>query len=100
MGSDDNMSSETRTTEVKIVTDVVFDYSKLRGRIKEVFGTQDAFSDAIGIGRVSLSQRLINILEFSQKEMFKSADALGFERSEIPQYFFVPKVQKHEQTRR
>ena len=35
----------------------MFDYSKLRGRIKEIFGTQDAFADAVGIGRVSLSKR-------------------------------------------
>ena len=37
-----------------------WDYSKLRGKIREVCGTQDAFADRIGIGRVSLSQRLNN----------------------------------------
>ena len=48
----------------------MFDYSKLRGRIKEKYDTQDAFADAIGIGRVSLSKRLNNQLEltFSQNK--------------------------------
>lgn len=78
--------------------DPVFDYSKLRGKIKEVFGTQDAYADAIGLGRVSVSQRLNNQLEFSQQEMLKSADVLGFPRGQIPEYFFAEKVQKHELT--
>ena len=67
----------------------VFDYSKLRGRIKEKLGTQDSYADAIGIGRVSVSQRLNNSLDFSQKEMFKSAEVLCFPRSQIPEYFFA-----------
>lgn len=80
------------------MVDPVFDYSKLRGKIKEVFGTQDAYANAIGLGRVSVSMRLNNQLEFSQQDMFKSADVLGFPRSQIPEYFFAEKVQKHELT--
>lgn len=71
---------------------MVWDYSKLRGKIKEICGTQDVFADGIGIGRVSLSQRLNNLLEFSQEEIFKSCDVLGLEKAEIPTYFFTPKV--------
>ena len=74
----------------------VFDYSKLRGRIREICGTQDAFADAIGLGRVSVSQRLNNQLEFSQKEMIRAADVLLFPHSDIPEYFFREKVQRHE----
>ena len=69
-----------------------WDYSKLRGRIKEICGTQDVFADKIGIGRVSLSQRLNNALEFSQDEMFKSCDVLNIDKCDIPIYFFTPKV--------
>ena len=71
---------------------MAWDYSKLRGKIKEVFGTQDQFAIAIGIGRVSLSQRLNNQLEFTQDEMFKSCDALNIDYVEIPTYFFTLKV--------
>lgn len=66
-----------------------FDYSKLRGRIKEIFGTQDNFADALNIGRVSLSQRLTGKLEFTQEEIMKSCELLKFDPSEIPSYFFT-----------
>lgn len=65
-----------------------FDYSRLRGKIKEVFGTEENFAKALGIGRVSLSQRLNNILEFSQREMLKSCELLGLGYDEISDYFF------------
>lgn len=68
------------------------DYSKLRGKIKEVFGTQDAFAEAIGIGRVSLSQRLTGKLDFSQNEINSACESLGLDKSEIPMYFFMEKV--------
>lgn len=76
--------------------DVVFNYDKLRGRIKERLGTQDRFAKEIGIGRVSLSQRLNNQLEFSAGEMLKSAQVLEFPLMDIPIYFFTEEVQKHE----
>ncbi|MDO4729559.1 MAG: DUF739 family protein [Bacteroidota bacterium] len=68
--------------------EVLFDYSKLRGRIKEKFGTEGDFSSALGMGRVSLSQRLNNILEFSSKEMLLCSKLLDFPVTEIPAYFF------------
>lgn len=39
----------------------MFDYSKLKGKIKEVFGTQSAFAKAMGLSGVSLSSKLNNI---------------------------------------
>lgn len=71
---------------------MVYDYSKLRGKIKEVCETQEIFSKKLGIGRVSLSQRLNNQLEFSQDEIFNACDILGIDRKEIPVYFFCIKV--------
>lgn len=67
-------------------------YDKLRGKIKEVFGTQDAFAEKLGIGRASLSQRLNNQLEFSQDEIFKACKLLNVELCDMPTYFFTPKV--------
>ena len=57
-------------------------YDKLRGKIKEVCGTQDAFAEKLGIGRVSLSQRLNNQLEFSQDEIFRSCEILNIDISD------------------
>lgn len=76
---------------------MAFDYCKLRGKIKEVYGTQDKFAKDLGIGRVSLSQRLNNILNFSQKEINKSCEILKINKEEIPIYFFTLKVHKREQ---
>lgn len=69
-----------------------WDYSKLRGKIKEVCGTQDAFAEKLGIGRVSLSQRLNNTLEFTQEEIYKSCEILGISLADIKLYFFTQLV--------
>lgn len=72
--------------------DAVFDYSRLRGKIKEVCDTQDEFSRQMHIGRVSLSKRLNNKGYFSQDEILKACDILGIVHSSIPAYFFAEKV--------
>lgn len=74
----------------------MFDYRKLKGKIKEVFETQKAFAKALGIGRVSLSQRLNNLLDFSQEEIKTACELLHISSDEIPVYFFTTKVQKQE----
>ena len=71
------------------VRNLAYDYRKLRGRIKEMYNTQDAFAEKLGIGRVTLSQRLNNVSEFSQDESYKSCDILGIKKEEIPVYFFT-----------
>lgn len=79
--------------------EIVFNYDRLRNRIKEIVGTQEKFAKEIGLGRVSVSQSLNNQREFSAGEMFKAAQVLRFPTAEIPAYFFQEKVQKHEQNR-
>lgn len=69
-----------------------YNYNKLRGKIKEVCGTETKFAEKISIGRVSLSQRLNNQLEFSQGEMIETCDILGIEKEDIPIYFFSTEV--------
>ena len=69
-------------------------YDKLRGKIKEVFGTQDAFAEKLGIGRVSLSQRLNNQLEFSQDEIFKACKLLNIELCDMPAFFLLQEFRK------
>lgn len=71
-----------------------FDYSKLRGKIKEVFDTQKAFSDALGLSAPTLTLKLSGRSDFTQSEMNKAADLLKFSRAEIPVYFFTEKVKK------
>ena len=73
-----------------------FDYSKLRGKIREVFKTQSAFAKAMGMSNTSLSAKLNNNVEFSQKEIDKASDLLKIKKEEIPVYFFTPKVEETE----
>lgn len=75
-----------------------FSYDKLKGKIKEVYGTQEAFADALGIARTSLYSKLNDITEFTQKEMVKSLELLHVNKAEINDYFFTPKVQLSEFT--
>ena len=55
----------------------VFDYSKLRGKIKEVFGTQAKFAKAMGMSTVTLSAKLNGTVQFTAPEMNKACEVLG-----------------------
>lgn len=67
---------------------MVYDYRKLRGRIKEVCETQNNFAEKMGVGRVALSQKLNNQSEFTQYEIYRACEVLSLEKEEIPVYFF------------
>lgn len=67
-------------------------YSKLRGKIREHYGTQDEFAKAMGIGRVSLSKRLGGKADFTLPEIQKASDLLDIPKSEIAAYFFDQNV--------
>lgn len=75
-----------------------FDHSKLRGRIREKYGTEQKFAAAMGMGRVSLSIKLNNEGDFTRKQMLKAAELLELEASQIPEYFFEAEAQKSEHT--
>ena len=70
----------------------MFDYNKLRGRIREVFGTQEEFGKAVGLSNTSISAKLNNKVEWSQQEINKAVDVLGLSDNEIFAYFFTEKV--------
>jgi len=76
--------------------DYSFNYNKLKGRIREIFNTQSAFAEAMGMSTTSLSAKLNNKIEFSQKEIDKASDLLKIKKEEIPIYFFTPEVQEPE----
>lgn len=72
---------------------VEYDFKKLKLRIKEVFDTQEAFAEAMGMNYVSLNQRLNNTVDWKLPEIAKACDLLGILWSEIKAYFFTEKVQ-------
>lgn len=70
---------------------MMFNYAKLRGRIKEIFDTETTFAKNLGISQTSLSQKLNNKVEFTQKEIEKAIELLHIPKEEIPMYFFSVK---------
>lgn len=73
-----------------------FDYSKLIGRIKDTYKTQEKFADKLGISRASLNLRLNGKCDFSQKEIKKAAVLLGLTKKQTYEYFFTLKVRENE----
>ena len=71
-----------------------FDYSKLKGRIKEKLDTQYALANLLNISKVALSNKLENKSRFSQNDIMTICKLLEIEPSEIHQYFFTLKVKK------
>ena len=70
----------------------MYDYSKLRGKIKEVYSTEGSFSKDLGMSGVSLSGRLNNKLSWNQPEMIKVGILLDIPKEELHQYFFTKEL--------
>ena len=68
---------------------MAYEYNKLRGRIIEKFGSQEKFSEAIGISRVSVSKKLNGNTGFSQEDIEWWARKLEIPSSEYVEYFFT-----------
>ena len=69
---------------------MVYDYSKLNGRIVEKCGTRSKFASRIGLSERSLSLKLNNKVAFKQYEIQKALSVLEIENKELPEYFFCP----------
>lgn len=70
---------------------MAFDYRKLRGRIKEVYGTQTLFAAGMNMGIGSLSAKLNNHVEFSQREIVLACRLLSIAPENMNDYFFCEK---------
>lgn len=65
-----------------------FDYSKLNGKIKEIYDNQSNFAKELGMSRASLNAKLNNRFDFTQKEILKSCELLNLPKNKIYEYFF------------
>ena len=63
-------------------------YNKLCGRIKEMFGTQKAFAQAMGMNVCTLSLKLRGKAEWVRSEIVKACELLGIPLEEAHLYFF------------
>lgn len=71
---------------------LMFDYSKLNGRIREVLGTHKKFANAIGISTTALSAKMNNKRPFDQREICRSIPVLQIEQGSVSSYFFTLKI--------
>lgn len=71
---------------------VAFDYSKLKGRIIEKFGTQTNFVKKFGVSENTFSLKMNNKLRFSTDDIIKISDMLEIDGDDIGAYFFTTKV--------
>ena len=71
-----------------------FDYSKLKGKIKEIFDVQSNYAKALNLSETSVTNKLNNITYFTQSEISKSIDLLKIPFDEIGLYFFTKEVEK------
>jgi len=71
-----------------------FDYSKLRGRIIEKFGSIKAFADAYGLSNVTMSGKLNGKVAISMDDIVKMSapEFLDIPPNEYHEYFFAKKV--------
>ena len=74
---------------------MIFDYSKLRGRVKEILNNESNYADLLGISKASVSAKLNSKVPFSITEMEISISALKIPREEIYEYFFTKKVENN-----
>ncbi|WP_270441320.1 DUF739 family protein [Acidaminococcus provencensis] len=71
-----------------------FSYKKLKGRIKEIFGTQEKFAAAMGMSQRTVSLKLNNAVAWSQPEILLASKLLRISVAEIPIYFFTVVTQE------
>lgn len=69
---------------------MAFQYNKLRGRIREICGTNFTFAKLMGLSNATLSAKLNNKSEFSQPEILRAVEILKLDKADIPKYFFYP----------
>ena len=73
-----------------------FDYSKLRGRIVEKFGTLENFSKEVQISNHTISKYMNNKIPWKQTNISKAVQVLEIPPEEIPSYFFTLNIQSVE----
>ena len=68
---------------------IVFNYSKLKGKITEMCGTRKSFAEMLGISEGTLISKLKSETYFTQKEIFMAIDILAIAPEEVTLYFFT-----------
>lgn len=68
-----------------------YDYSKLKGRIVEKYGTVSAFADALGIKVQAISPKLRGRKTITKADIIEWKQLLEIDTDDIGMFFFMPK---------
>ncbi len=71
---------------------MAFNYSKLKGRIIEKFGSQTAFVKAFGVSENTFSLKMNNKVRFTTDDITRITKMLDIPEEAIGEYFFTLKV--------
>ena len=74
---------------------IIFDYNKLKGKIKEVCSTQENYAKALNRTDTTINNKLNNKSCFTQEEILKSIEVLNIEPNKVFEYFFKEKVENN-----
>lgn len=72
---------------------MAFNYSKLRGRIIEMYGSQRSFAKAMNVSERTLSLKMSGKRTWKQSEICLAVKLLGISDDAIKDYFFTIEVQ-------
>lgn len=64
-------------------------YAKLRGRIKEKFGTEKAFAEALNTSLITVSKKLTGRSQFTSEDIKKWCSLLDISLKDVGIYFFA-----------
>ncbi len=73
---------------------MTFNFSKLRGKIREKFNTESAFAEAMGMSSPTLSAKLNSKVCWTDQDIVKACGLLDIPFEFIPVYFFTEEVKK------
>ena len=74
---------------------LIFDYSRLLGKIKEKGLTQASLAKLVGLSESTFNLKLANKRAFKQEEIVKTCSALDVSLENIPLYFFCVKTSEN-----
>ena len=67
---------------------MIYDYSKLKGKIVEVCGYQSVFAKKMSLSDKTVCLKLNNKINFKQDEIQKAIQILNLSDGDIVEYFF------------
>lgn len=73
---------------------MTFDYNKLRGKIREKYGAESKFAEAMDMSSPTMSAKLNGKVCWTDKDIIKACELLDIPFEFIPVYFFTEEVKK------